>query len=214
MRRALARALAAPRSCCAPASARAAPAAPRSSIRRCGSASCRPSTSSSISIRARSAWRSGWPASPRRPGARSSGRSASRRRGGPTSCSPIRPRSSTATRRRCPTTRSSSTPSRRPAPSLDFDDWLRLVFTHEFTHIVHLDRSEGWARAVRAIFGRTVIAFPESVSAAVADRRAGDLRRERDHRRRAAARRRLPRDRRRGGAAASPRAARSRQRRT
>src|SRR5262245_40290913 len=42
----------------------------------------------------------------------------------------------------------------------DTDDWLRLVFTHEFTHIVHLDRSESWARAVRAIFGRTEIAFP------------------------------------------------------
>jgi WD40 repeat protein/surface antigen Omp85-like protein len=42
----------------------------------------------------------------------------------------------------------------------DFDDWLRLVFTHEFTHIVHLDRSEGWARAARAIFGRLPFAFP------------------------------------------------------
>jgi Omp85 superfamily domain/WD40-like Beta Propeller Repeat len=42
----------------------------------------------------------------------------------------------------------------------NFDDWLRLVFTHEFTHIVHLDRSEGWARVVRSIFGRTPIAFP------------------------------------------------------
>src|SRR6266851_4835739 len=41
-----------------------------------------------------------------------------------------------------------------------FDDWLRLVFIHEFTHIVHLDRSEGWARVVRSIFGRTPIAFP------------------------------------------------------
>lgn len=40
------------------------------------------------------------------------------------------------------------------------DDWLRLVMTHEFTHIVHLDRSESWARIVRNIFGRTVIAFP------------------------------------------------------
>ncbi len=40
------------------------------------------------------------------------------------------------------------------------DDWLRLVFTHEFTHIVHLDRSEGWARVVRGIFGRTPVAFP------------------------------------------------------
>lgn len=40
------------------------------------------------------------------------------------------------------------------------DDWLRLVFTHEFTHIVHLDRSEGWARFVRGIFGRVPVAFP------------------------------------------------------
>ncbi len=40
------------------------------------------------------------------------------------------------------------------------DDWLRLVFTHEFTHIVHLDRSEGWARAVRQVFGRLPLAFP------------------------------------------------------
>jgi Tol biopolymer transport system component len=42
----------------------------------------------------------------------------------------------------------------------DVDDWLRLVFTHEFTHIVHLDRSEGWARIVHRLFGRTPIAFP------------------------------------------------------
>jgi surface antigen Omp85-like protein/WD40 repeat protein len=42
----------------------------------------------------------------------------------------------------------------------DTDDWLRLVFTHEFTHIVHLDRSESWARVVRGIFGRTELAFP------------------------------------------------------
>jgi WD40-like Beta Propeller Repeat len=42
----------------------------------------------------------------------------------------------------------------------DTDDWLRLVFTHEFTHIVHLDRSEGWARAIRRLFGRMPIGFP------------------------------------------------------
>jgi hypothetical protein len=42
----------------------------------------------------------------------------------------------------------------------DFDDWLRLVFTHEFTHVVHLDRSEGWARIARSMFGRTPLAFP------------------------------------------------------
>lgn len=40
------------------------------------------------------------------------------------------------------------------------DDWLRVVFTHEFTHIVHLDRSEGWARVVRGVFGRLFVAFP------------------------------------------------------
>ena len=40
------------------------------------------------------------------------------------------------------------------------DDWLRLTFTHEFTHILHLDRSESWARVIRDIFGRTTLAFP------------------------------------------------------
>ncbi len=40
------------------------------------------------------------------------------------------------------------------------DDWLRLVFTHEFTHIAHLDRSRGWARATRRLFGRVPLAFP------------------------------------------------------
>ena len=40
------------------------------------------------------------------------------------------------------------------------DDWLRLVFTHEFAHIVHLDQSRGWARVVRGVFGRVSLAFP------------------------------------------------------
>lgn len=42
----------------------------------------------------------------------------------------------------------------------DTEDWLRLVLTHEFTHVVHLDRSEGWARVVRTFFGRTPFALP------------------------------------------------------
>jgi hypothetical protein len=42
----------------------------------------------------------------------------------------------------------------------DVDDWLQLVFTHEFTHIVHLDRSEGWARVIRRLFGRMAVGFP------------------------------------------------------
>ena len=40
------------------------------------------------------------------------------------------------------------------------DDWLEYVFTHEYAHVLHLDRSRGWARAARAIFGRSEIAFP------------------------------------------------------
>jgi hypothetical protein len=39
------------------------------------------------------------------------------------------------------------------------DDWLTYVFTHEYAHVLHLDRSLGWARAARAVFGRTEIAF-------------------------------------------------------
>lgn len=47
-----------------------------------------------------------------------------------------------------------------PGAEFDADDWLRLVFVHEFTHIVHLDRSASWARVVRDVLGRSPIAFP------------------------------------------------------
>ena len=40
------------------------------------------------------------------------------------------------------------------------DDWFRLVLTHEFTHIVQLDQSVGWARTLRTLFGRSPLAFP------------------------------------------------------
>jgi len=40
------------------------------------------------------------------------------------------------------------------------DDWLRVAFTHEYTHILHLDRTRGVMEAVRRVFGRTPIAFP------------------------------------------------------
>ena len=39
-------------------------------------------------------------------------------------------------------------------------DWLELVFTHEYTHILHLDRSRGFMGGVRAIFGRAPLVFP------------------------------------------------------
>ncbi len=40
------------------------------------------------------------------------------------------------------------------------DDWLRLVFIHEWVHILQLDRSVGWAAVARKILGRSPVAFP------------------------------------------------------
>ena len=40
------------------------------------------------------------------------------------------------------------------------DDWLRLVLAHEFTHIVHLDRSRGMMTAARCVFGRAPFVMP------------------------------------------------------
>ena len=39
-------------------------------------------------------------------------------------------------------------------------DWLRLVFTHEYTHVLHLERSRGWFSSARRVFGRVPILFP------------------------------------------------------
>jgi WD40-like Beta Propeller Repeat len=42
-------------------------------------------------------------------------------------------------------------------------DWLELVFTHEYTHILHLDRTRGWLmQSVRHVFGRVPVAFPNA----------------------------------------------------
>lgn len=40
------------------------------------------------------------------------------------------------------------------------EDWLRVLFTHEYTHIVHMDRSRGWSAIARGLFGRAPLAFP------------------------------------------------------
>jgi WD40 repeat protein len=34
------------------------------------------------------------------------------------------------------------------------DDWLRMVFAHEYTHVVHLEKSGGWLGSLRHVFGR------------------------------------------------------------
>lgn len=43
------------------------------------------------------------------------------------------------------------------------DDWLRLVITHELTHIFHIDRARGLWRVGRYIFGRNDALFPNSL---------------------------------------------------
>jgi hypothetical protein len=40
------------------------------------------------------------------------------------------------------------------------DDWLRLVFAHEYSHIVHLDKARGWIGGLRRIFGRSPLLYP------------------------------------------------------
>ncbi len=41
-----------------------------------------------------------------------------------------------------------------------YDRWLRLVITHELTHIFHLDDARGWWRAGRSVLGRAPFLFP------------------------------------------------------
>jgi hypothetical protein len=49
------------------------------------------------------------------------------------------------------------------APELrNYDDWLRLVITHELTHVFHLDRADGVWRLGRSIFGRHPGLFPNA----------------------------------------------------
>lgn len=43
-----------------------------------------------------------------------------------------------------------------------YDDWFRLVITHELTHVFHLDRSAGIWRVLQAGFGRAPGLFPNA----------------------------------------------------
>ena len=49
----------------------------------------------------------------------------------------------------------------------NYDDWLRLVLTHELAHIVHLDQARGIIGFGRKVLGRAPFLFPN------ARRRAG-----------------------------------------
>ncbi len=45
----------------------------------------------------------------------------------------------------------------------DFDDWLETLITHEYTHILHLDKVSGAAAAVRSVLGRHFLIFPNTL---------------------------------------------------
>ena len=44
----------------------------------------------------------------------------------------------------------------------DYNNWLELVFTHEYTHILHLDSAFGGPAIIRKIFGRIASLFPNA----------------------------------------------------
>jgi len=44
----------------------------------------------------------------------------------------------------------------------DYDNWLELVFTHEYTHTLHLDSVFGGPAVIRKIFGRIAAIFPNA----------------------------------------------------
>jgi hypothetical protein len=45
----------------------------------------------------------------------------------------------------------------------DHDGWLELLLTHEYVHILHLDRANGAPAVLRRIFGRNVWLFPNAL---------------------------------------------------
>lgn len=38
----------------------------------------------------------------------------------------------------------------------DYDDWMRMLISHELTHTIHIDMEAGFSKAIRRIFGRVV----------------------------------------------------------
>ena len=45
----------------------------------------------------------------------------------------------------------------------DFNDWLEWLITHEYTHIIHMDKVAGAPKIFRSIFGRFTWVFPNAL---------------------------------------------------
>lgn len=50
------------------------------------------------------------------------------------------------------------------SPLAYYDDWLDLVITHEYAHILHLDQAGGPTRLLRRVLGRNPTTFPNAIS--------------------------------------------------
>ena len=46
---------------------------------------------------------------------------------------------------------------------LVYDDWLKMLIHHEYTHILHLDKVLGFPKVLRKIFGRIIFSFPNAL---------------------------------------------------
>ncbi len=58
-----------------------------------------------------------------------------------------------------------SAPGADPSSPLEYyDNWLNLVITHEYAHILHLDQARGLWGGLRKVFGRVPFAFPNALS--------------------------------------------------
>jgi Tol biopolymer transport system component len=45
----------------------------------------------------------------------------------------------------------------------DFDHWLEMLITHEYTHILHLDKISGLPSSLQKVFGRNLFLFPNAL---------------------------------------------------
>jgi Tol biopolymer transport system component len=58
-----------------------------------------------------------------------------------------------------------SAPGGDPSSPIEYyDNWLNLVITHEYTHILHLDQARGFAGGLRKVLGRHPLTFPNDFS--------------------------------------------------
>lgn len=58
-----------------------------------------------------------------------------------------------------------SAPGADPSSTIEhYDNWLNLVITHEYAHILHLDQVRGFWGGFRKIFGRHPLTFPNAFS--------------------------------------------------